>query len=153
MRSRLMPLSLFAALVLLVVAGCTLASACAEAPAPVSPSEPTPGGASEGLAPVDEIDILILESYPVQVHVVARGQLSDAATVIDGVTQERAGDTIRVRVYTARDPDAIAAQVLTPFEETIPLDLRGLGIVPGVYTVDVNGVTAPLTLDATMLGH
>ncbi|HZJ35859.1 MAG TPA: hypothetical protein VFD29_04465, partial [Gillisia sp.] len=37
---------------------------------------------SSGLAPVDEIDILILESFPVQINVIARGNLPDPCTEI-----------------------------------------------------------------------
>jgi len=156
MRARVTPFWLVGALLLLllVVAGCALVRANAEAPAPPAIPEPMPAaGVGEELALVDEIDVLILESMPVQVRVVARGHLNDAATVIDRVTQSLDGDTIVVRILTARDPDAMAAQVLAPFEQSIPLDLQGLGIEPGAYTIDVNGVTATLTLEPAMLGR
>ncbi|GAH56872.1 unnamed protein product, partial [marine sediment metagenome] len=38
-----------------------------------------------GLASVDEIDILILESFPVQINVIARGNLPDPCTEISEV--------------------------------------------------------------------
>ena len=38
-----------------------------------------------GLALVDEIDILILESFPVQINVIARGNLPDPCTEISEV--------------------------------------------------------------------
>ena len=37
------------------------------------------------LAPVEEIEIVILESFPVQVHVIARGNLPDPCTEISEV--------------------------------------------------------------------
>jgi inhibitor of cysteine peptidase len=99
-----------------------------------------------GMADVEEIDILIMESFPVQVAVVARGTLRDACTEIDEVRQgfDAGGNTFTVQITTVRDPDAICAQVLTPFEERMSLDVYGLPA--GTYTVDVNGVTRTFTL-------
>jgi inhibitor of cysteine peptidase len=109
------------------------------------PAIPTPqGGDDTGLAQVESIDILILESFPVQVHVLARGTLPDSCTTIDQISKERDGTTFRVTLITARPAEA-CAQVLTPFEETIPLDVYGLDA--GTYTVDVNGVTGTFTLE------
>ena len=45
------------------------------------------------LAPVEEIEIVILESFPVQVHVIARGNLPDPCTEVSEVLQEREGNT------------------------------------------------------------
>jgi len=90
-----------------------------------------------GLASVDEIDILILESFPVQINVIARGNLPDPCTEISEVLQEREGDTFFITIKTYRSP-GFCIQVLAPFEEIIPLEVSGLPA--GTYTVDVNGV-------------
>ena len=90
-------------------------------------------------AVVDEIEILELESFPLQVQIRALGNLRDACTEIGEVTTERVGNTFNVGIKTARPADAFCAQVLTPFDESISLDV--LGLLAGVYTVDVNGVT------------
>ena len=90
-----------------------------------------------GLASVDEIDILILESFPVQINVIARGNLPDPCTEISEVLQEREGDTFFITIKTYRSP-GFCIQVLAPFEEIIPLKVYGLPA--GTYTVDVNGV-------------
>jgi len=90
-----------------------------------------------GLASVDEIDILILESFPVQINVIARGNLPDPCTEISEVLQEREGDSFFITIKTYRYP-GFCRQVLAPFEEIIPLDVYGLPA--GTYTVDVNGV-------------
>lgn len=104
-------------------------------------------GMVTGVAEVEGIDILIMESFPVQVAVMAYGTLRDACTEIDGVRQrlDEDTDTFAVEIKTVRDPDEICAQVLTPFEERITLDVYGLPA--GTYTVDVNGVTDTFTLD------
>lgn len=95
------------------------------------------------LAPVEEIEIVTLESFPVQVHVIARGNLPDPCTEISEVLQEREGDTFFITIKTYRSP-RFCIQVLAPFEEIIPLEVYGLPA--GTYTVDVNGVQATFDL-------
>ena len=97
-----------------------------------------------GLVSVDEIDILILESFPVQINVIARGNLPDPCTEISEVLQEREGNTFFITIKTYRSP-GFCIQVLAPFEETIPLEVYGLPA--GTYTVDVNGVQATFDLE------
>jgi len=90
-----------------------------------------------GLAPVNEIEIVIFELFPVQIDVIARGNLPDPCTEISEVLQEREGNTFFVTIKTYRSP-GLCIQVLAPFEEIISLDVYGLPA--GAYTVDVNGV-------------
>jgi len=97
-----------------------------------------------GLALVDEIDILILESFPVQINVIARGNLPDPCTEISEVLQEREGNTFFVSIKTYRPPGP-CIQVLAPFEVKIPLNVYGLPA--GTYTVDVNGVQDTFDLE------
>jgi inhibitor of cysteine peptidase len=97
-----------------------------------------------GLASVDEIDILILESFPVQINVIASGNLSDPCTEISEVLQEKEGNTFFITIKTYRSP-GFCIQVLAPFEEIIPLEVYGLPA--GTYTVDVNGVQATFDLE------
>jgi hypothetical protein len=110
-----------------------------------SGGEPTPKDAS-GRAAVDRIEILLLESFPVQVHVVAHGYLADGCTQIGMATQRKDlhTNTFWVEVTTARDPDAACTQATVPFEELIVLDVYGLPA--GTYTVNVNGVTGTFAL-------
>ena len=91
-----------------------------------------------GLARVEEIQIMILESFPVQVNVVARGNLPDGCTTIDQIEQERQGDTFVVTITTVRPADQACTEALVPFEEVISLEVGGLEA--GTYTVEVNGV-------------
>ena len=95
-------------------------------------------------ANVQRVEILILESFPVQVNVRAMGYLPDSCTTIGDISQSRDGDTFMVMITTSRPADAVCAQVLVSFEEVIPLDVAGLPA--GTYTVDVNGVTDTFTL-------
>ncbi|HSL31098.1 MAG TPA: SH3 domain-containing protein [Anaerolineales bacterium] len=98
-----------------------------------------------GTADVQSIEIQILESFPIQVNVIARGQLPDAGcTTIAGASQTRTGNTFNVTVTTKTDPKALCAQMLTPFEYVISLDVSSL--LPGPYIVNVNGVQASFEL-------
>ena len=133
----------------LVLVGCARAT---EAPPQGEPTSTTPSDAQEakvitGTARVEAIEILILESFPVQVNVVARGNLPDGCTTIDRIEQERDESVFVITITTVRPAEQMCTEALVPFEEVISLDVAGLKA--GTYTVDVNGVrdTFELTVD------
>jgi inhibitor of cysteine peptidase len=97
-----------------------------------------------GLATVEEIDILTLESFPVQIFVIASGYLPDPCTEIYQISKEREGNAFFITIETYRSP-GFCIQVLAPFEEVIPLDVYGLPA--GIYTVEVNGVQGTFGLE------
>jgi hypothetical protein len=125
----------------------TLLAACGPTatPAPM-PAEPKPTSEEviQRQAVVEEIDIQILESFPVQVHVLARGYLPDGCTEIDEIEQARSGQAFQVTITTVRPADALCTEAIVPFEEVIALDV--LGLKAGTYTVDVNGATGSFEL-------
>ena len=122
-----------------------LAAACA--PITVTPSPigtEVPPAAS--VAVVKSIEILFLESFPLQVHAVIRGDLPDAGcTSIASVDQVREGNTFRLTLVTTTDPLALCAQALTPFEEVVALEVNGLPA--GTYTVQAGDVQQTFTFD------
>ncbi|MCP5097827.1 MAG: hypothetical protein GY943_19950 [Chloroflexi bacterium] len=95
-------------------------------------------------APVDSIEILILESFPVQINVRAQGELSDGCTTIDDVTTTSSGNTFDTTITTLRESGQLCTEAVVPYEELIPLDVNGLPA--GTYTVSVNGITGSFTL-------
>ncbi|MDY9927691.1 protease inhibitor I42 family protein [Methanosarcina sp.] len=97
-----------------------------------------------GMANVESIDILTLESFPVQIHVIAEGYLPDGCTEIDEINTEKEGNTFNVNITTKRPKEAICTQAIEDFKETIPLDVQGLSA--GNYTVNVNGVIGSFEL-------
>jgi inhibitor of cysteine peptidase len=119
---------------------------------PVEPVAPTIQPATldvtpvAGVANVEDIEVMMLESFPVQASVVVRGYLPDACTSLGSIVQFRDGNMLKVRIQTTRAPDKMCAEVIVPFEETVSLDVAGLKA--GTYTVDVNGVTETFTLSA-----
>ena len=59
-------------------------------------------------------------------------------------TTEVNGNSVSVTTSATKPADAMCAQVLTPFEEVIPLDVGDLEA--GEYTVEVNGVRTSFTV-------
>lgn len=133
---------------LVVLAACSATAGDSVATPTTGPTaEPTLGSMepTRGQAVVNSIDVQILESFPVQVNVVARGDLPDSCTQIDEIITQQANDTFRVAVTTLRQPTPVCTQAIVPFEQSIPLDV--VGLPAGTYNVTVNGVQGSFTLD------
>jgi inhibitor of cysteine peptidase len=96
-------------------------------------------------ATVENIQILILESFPVQINVVAKGYLPDGCTKIDQTIKNREGNTFLITITTKRPVDAMCTMAIVPFEEVISLDVYGLEA--GDYEVNVNGIMDSFTLE------
>ncbi len=102
-----------------------------------SPLEPLPdedkmirGGVSVGTS-----DIIMLESFPVQVTLNASGMLPTPCNMPRAeVTGPDADNNIYVEMWTLVEPDAVCIQVLQPFEVSIPLG----SYESGSYTVILN---------------
>jgi len=97
-----------------------------------------------GAANVESIQFITLESFPVQVQVVAEGYLPDGCTEIDEITTEREENTFNIKISTKRPKDAMCTQAIVPFSETIPLEVQGLKA--GNYAVNVNGIMGSFEL-------
>lgn len=124
-------------IVVMALAGCVPATGTGGTPVVTYP--PT------DQAYVDGVDVLIMESFPVQVRLIIHGNLPDACSQISEVKQAQIGNTFTIDLVVTRDPLAKCAQVLTPFEQSVALDVAGLPA--GTYTVEVEGVTTSFTLD------
>ena len=91
------------------------------------------------LAPIHEVDIYFMESYPVQVGVHIQGGLRDGCTTFHDAIVTQEGDTINIEVTVQRPEDAMCAQVYTYFEENLNL---GSDFTPDTtYTLNVNDYT------------
>ena len=97
-----------------------------------------------GAANVANIQIMILESFPVQVQVVAEGYLPDCCTEIGEITTQREENAFNINISTKRPKDAMCTQAIVPFSKTIPLEVQGLKA--GNYIVNVNGITGSFEL-------
>ena len=103
-----------------------------------------PDNLEERPAPVESIDILLLESFPVQVHVVIEGYLPNPCHEITRIEQLKEGNTFYVTVMM-KDSGLICIQIIGEFQEVVALDVYGLPA--GTYQVDVNGVTGSFILE------
>jgi hypothetical protein len=93
------------------------------------------------------LEVNILGTPPsVRAQVVARGHLSDGCTKITDVGQKRDGNTFTVTLGTFRAPNVLCIQVITPFIQTVDLNVAGLKA--GTYTVTVDGASKQFTLTA-----
>lgn len=95
---------------------------------------------------VDEIQILIMESFPVQVRVNVMGNLPDGCTTIVGSKAEMINNsTFELSIFTERPADMMCTMALVPFEESINFEVEGLPA--GTYTVKGFGLEETFTLD------
>lgn len=120
-----------------------LASACALVPGQGEETE-TPGALVEGVAQIDSIQLLILESFPVQVNAAITGTLPDSCTLLGETTVSRAENTFTIAVATTRPADAVCEQVITTFEQTVALDV--VGLAAGEYLVIAGSNSAAFVL-------
>lgn len=108
--------------------------ACAP-PAGDAPLEPV-----DGAVYINSAQLLIMESYPVQVALIVTGDLPTPCHELRYHYEiQDFGDEKRVEVtmYSHADPEAICVQVLQPFEERISFDLQNAA--EGTYLVYLNG--------------
>lgn len=103
-----------------------------------NPYDPQPGDADleRGEAFVEETELLVMESFPLQFMLSLSGSLPTPCHQLRIVAAEPdAANNIAVEVYTVFDPDQICIQVLESFSANV-----NLGSYPqGHYTLSVNG--------------
>ena len=133
-------------IILVIITSSIMLSGCTQAPdsATDSDTQDNESGLKDGdyiygTAVVEYTEILVLESFPVQIHVIAKGYLPDGCTEIDMVEEERDGNTFTVTITTKRPKDMMCTQAIVPYEKVVPLDVYGLKA--GMYDVNVNSVT------------
>ncbi len=118
--------------------GLQLLQPSAAEPPPANPLEPLPDEASmsRGEVSITSQELLIMESYPLQVALLIKGTLPTPCHRLRvEVSKPDIQNIIAVEAYSLVDPDQNCIQVLEPFDENIPL-----GSYPdGTYTVTLNG--------------
>lgn len=104
--------------------------------AAIQAQSPQPGTEAD----IETVEVVILESFPVQVQALIRGSLPNTCTVVDQVNQARDGSTFDVAISTLRQTDAMCAEQRQPFEQTVSLDV--VGLPAGTYTVNVTSANS-----------
>jgi inhibitor of cysteine peptidase len=129
---------LILAIVLLSLAAC---GGTAEATPPADPGD----GVQYDEAPVESVEVMMLESFPLQVQLKVEGYMPDGCTQIESTEVEQQDNHFEVTLTTSRPTDLACTEAIEPFEMNIPLDVYGLPA--GEYSVDVNGVEALFTFE------
>jgi hypothetical protein len=102
------------------------------------------GATEPGEAVVESVDILTLESFPVQIRAEVEGYLPDGCSTLGDPVVRREGDVFIVTLPATRPADALCTTVIQPFAESVALDVYGLAA--GTYGVIVNDVETSFTL-------
>jgi inhibitor of cysteine peptidase len=106
-------------------------------------SQPPGGATVSGPAFVDEVEVLLLESFPVQVRATVRGSLPTPCHRLVWTLGEPGADgSITLDLASEADAGAVCAEVLEPFEETVDVG----SFTGGDYTLVVNGTEYPFTI-------
>ena len=132
-----MPVLRFNGTILKVTLGaaiCVMLAACVAITPEPSANELEPAMAESQLY-VDSVEV---EKRDDEYYAVVSGTYADSCTEVTGVATEERSNGVEVALTAGRPADALCAQVLTPFEEIIPLNIDDA--VPGEYTVVVDGV-------------
>jgi hypothetical protein len=124
-------------LVSIILGGCRVVPSDNATPTPTLVS---PGGVISGVAHVESVEIVMRESFPVQISAMAIGSLPDSCTTLDQVIQERKEKTFHITLSTVRPADEACAAATIPFQKAI--EIEAVGLEAGTYAVLVNGVQA-----------
>jgi inhibitor of cysteine peptidase len=85
---------------------------------------------------VDEVELVMMESFPVQVRLILRGSLPNPCSSFAWeVAEPDSQGRIAVQAYSLQETDLACIQVLEPMEESIPLG----AFTQGNFSVWLNG--------------
>jgi inhibitor of cysteine peptidase len=92
---------------------------------------------------IENVDVLILESWPMQLHLQVTGYQPDGCEVPVIVEQRREGNEVFVDVYREMSAAMACPAVIQPYEAKIPLEG---GFESGTYTIHVNDFVKEITI-------
>lgn len=105
-----------------------------------SPDEIVQNTVASNEATIHSVELLLLESFPVQVNAVIHGSLPDSCVTVEPISQQRRDHTFTLTVTTSRMTDTMCVEQQQPFEHIVSLDVADLPA--GEYTVAVNGANS-----------
>lgn len=123
------------------VASALLAASCGGPPGSVA----GPGGpVLVRPATITSVEVLVLESLPVQVQARVRGELGDGCSEPLPVEQTRTGSEITLEVQYQRPRDAVCIQVVRELDELVVLEGP---FPPGEYVLRANDLETRFRID------
>lgn len=103
-----------------------------------APGDPTSPPGDRSPVFVDDVKLVMLESYPVQVRAIVTGSLPTPCHRLQWeLTRDETAVTLEL--WSLRNPETVCIQVLEPFEETIDVG----AFESGSYLLMVNGESHP----------
>jgi len=101
-----------------------------------APGSNDDGGMTRGPVFIDEVELVVLESFPVQIELVIRGALPTPCASLEwSVEDPDAQGRIHVEAFSLQDPAIDCIQVLEEIEERLPIGSYS----EGSYGVWLNG--------------
>jgi hypothetical protein len=91
---------------------------------------------------IEQVDVLVLESFPPRANAHVRGIIGDGCSEIRSVTQSRSGNVTTVTILRERPRDAVCTQIAKLYDQIISLEGT---FPPGRYEVIVNGFRRTFT--------
>jgi inhibitor of cysteine peptidase len=109
-----------------------------------SPSSPASGELIVSNVFVSELELLLMESFPPQLHAVVKGEFPDGCYELAEVSMRNQGNHFYVDITAHKPSDVACRQSFKSFEEVVPLDITGLSAGP--YQVTAGSLTKSFTL-------
>ncbi len=101
-------------------------------------ASPPESGLEIGLASVQSVEAVVMDSIPKNVLVIVRGRLPSACTRLGRARRERFAGRFEYTLPIRRNPTDVCAQVLQEFETSFRIEAYDLE--ERLYRVSVNGV-------------
>jgi inhibitor of cysteine peptidase len=92
---------------------------------------------------IESVDVLILESFPMQLNLVVKGYQPDGCDLPVIVEQSREENVVTVHIYRELEPDVMCTMMIVPYEETIQIEG---GFEGGTVEIHVNEFTTSVDL-------
>ncbi|MBP7689182.1 MAG: hypothetical protein KA765_14795 [Thermoflexales bacterium] len=128
----------------ILLTACAPATSVSPLPAPVSPVQPPTRDTIIEPIQIDQVEIRIAESFPVQVFAHVTGVIGDGCSSVLPAEQKREGNTVTVTINRQRPAEAMCTQIAKLYDENIRLSGD---FPPGEYTLKVNAVTQTFTVN------
>jgi hypothetical protein len=106
-----------------------------DAQPPSDHSNPQPAQGERHYAVIQNIDVIVRESYPARVALHITGYYQDNCVAATQIDQRRAGSWVYVEIYRVIDPRVRCRDARVPLDETIRLDGT---FERGTYIIQVN---------------
>lgn len=115
-------------------------------PPPIAVTVPPPASEEQtfrSLTVIESVDALLLESFPVQIHLQVSGYQPDGCDFPVQVEQRREGNEVFVEIYRDVPLAVMCPAMLVAYEGAVHLDG---GFESGTYLIHVNDQTIEVTI-------